>query len=102
MINKQDLSKIGIGTWGVGGFMERDTSINEQKQVDAIAYMLDGGINLVEANDWYSQGYAVEILGKAIKKSSVKRENIFVVQAVYLKNNTLKDVGAEVDKVWKP
>ncbi len=101
MINRQDLSKIGIGTWGVGGYMERDNSVDEQKQVKAIAYMLNKGINLVEANDWYSQGYAVEILAKAIRESSVKREDIFVVQAVYLKNNTLNDVEAEVDKVMR-
>lgn len=101
MITKKDLSKIGIGTWGVGGYMERDTSINEEKQVNAIAYMLNKGINLVEANAWYSQGYAVEILGKAIKKSSIKREDIFIVQAVYLKNNTLNEVETEVDKVLK-
>lgn len=87
MLDQKKLSKIGIGTWGIGGFMERDNSIDEGKQVDAIAYMLSNGMNFVEANMFYSEGYSVEILAKAIEKSGIKREDLFVCQAIYLKGD---------------
>jgi predicted aldo/keto reductase-like oxidoreductase len=47
--------------------------------------MLDRGMNFAEANMWYSDGYSVEILAKALKKSSKKRSDLFICQAIYLK-----------------
>ena len=73
MLDPKDISKIGIGTWGVGGLAERDNTVDEQAQIDGIAYMLDRGLNFVEANMWYSQGYSVEILAKGIEQSSKTR-----------------------------
>ncbi len=99
MINKSDLFPIGIGTWGIGGLVDRDESIDEQKQINAIAHMLDSGMNFVEANLWYSQGYAVEILKKAIDKSSKKRDDLFICQSVYLFNRELHDLEVEVDQL---
>lgn len=97
MLNPKKISKIGIGTWGIGGFMERDESIDEQKQIDALAYMLDNGMNFVEANMWYSQGYSVEILAKALKQSSIKREDLFICQAIYIKEN--KDFEESIKEI---
>lgn len=99
MIDKSNLFPLGIGTWGIGGFAERDPRANLEKQQTAITYMLDKGMNLVEANMWYSQGAAVDILSKAFKASTKKRDDIFICQAVYLKTNKLEDTENEVDTV---
>jgi 2,5-diketo-D-gluconate reductase A len=101
MITKNDLFPIGIGTWGVGGFAEKDQTLDKNKQVDAIAYMFQKGMNYVEANLWYSQGYSAEILAEAFRKSGKNREEIFIVQAVYLKDNKLQDTEAEIDRLLK-
>lgn len=101
MINKSDLSKIGIGTWGIGGFEKRDLSIDKNKQVEALVHMFQKGMNFVESNMWYSEGYALEILAEALKKSGKRREEIFICQAIYLKNGELKDTEAEVDNLLK-
>lgn len=85
MLDPKQISKIGIGTWGVGGFMERDNKIDLVKQTDAIAHMFEKGINFAEANMWYSQGASVEVLANGFKKSGKKREDIFICQAIYLK-----------------
>lgn len=99
---KHKLFPIGIGTWGIGGYMERDNSIDEGKQVDAIAYMLDKGMNFMEANMWYSQGYSVEILSKAFKKSGKKRSDIVICQAIYLKDDKdLESSKKEVQQVME-
>lgn len=97
MINKSKLFPIGIGTWGIGGFAERDQKLDIEKQIDAIAYMFDKGMNFVEANLWYSQGYSVEIIVEALKRSGKMRSEIFICQAIYLKDNKPKDVEDEVN-----
>jgi len=100
MLDISKISKIGIGTWGVGGFLEADSSIDEKKQSDAIAYMLSRGLNFVEANMMYSAGKSVEILGNAIRKSNVKREDLFVCAAIYLKDSkSLEEAKSELDTI---
>lgn len=101
MITKKDLFPIGIGTWGVGGFAEKDPKANLTKQQIALTHMLNKGMNFVEANMWYSQGVAVDVLSKAFKNSRKKRDNLFICQAVYLKTNELQDTESEVDTVLK-
>ena len=101
MLNKTDLFPIGIGTWGIGGFVERDSSIDEENQVKAMQYMIDSGMNFVEANLWYSEGYSIEILQKALNKSDRERKDLFICQAVYMKNGGLETVEDEVDQMLK-
>src|SRR3989338_6141549 len=83
MINKQQLSKIGIGTWGIGGFMEADPQNDDQKQIDALVYSISKGINYVETVYMYAKGKAVDLLSKAVKKSKINREKIFINLSVY-------------------
>lgn len=99
MIKKSNLFPLGIGTWGIGGLAERDVNIDKLKQLRALKYMFQKGMNYVEANLWYSQGYASELLAEAYKKSGIKRENLFLVQAIYLKDQTLQEVEGEIDKL---
>lgn len=100
MIDVNNISKIGIGTWGIGGFLEPDSSVDEKKQTDAIAYMLSKGLNFVEANMLYSAGKSVEILGNAIKQSDVQRKDLFVCAAIYLKGTkTLNEAQGELDSI---
>lgn len=101
MVNKKDLSKIGIGTWGIGGFAEKNPENNDQEQIESLVYMLNKGINFVEANLWYSQGRSVELLAEALKNSNKKREDIFICQAVYIKNGNFDSAEREVLSVLK-
>jgi len=102
MLDTNKIFKIGIGTWGIGGFAERNNSIDEAKQIEALTYMINKGMNFVEANMWYSQGYSVEILAKALKASGVKREDIFICQAIYLKENkTFEQSKTELSRLFE-
>lgn len=83
MITKKDLSKIGIGTWGVGGFAEKNPSNDDQKQIAAMVHMLKNGMNYIELNIWTSQGHSVKLASQAVKQSVVPRENLFLSQAIY-------------------
>lgn len=83
MINRKKLSKIGIGTWGVGGFSEKNPDNNDKRQVDAMIHMLKLGMNYIELNIWTSQGHSVKLTSDAVKLSKVARENLFLSQAIY-------------------
>ncbi|MCB0486584.1 MAG: aldo/keto reductase, partial [Flavobacteriaceae bacterium] len=101
MLNRSQLSKIGIGTWGIGGYMERDSSVDQEKQIDAIVYQLKKGINIIQANEIYSQGTAVDFIGKAISQSQVTRDKLFIIQANYRDSANLELVENELDRVMK-
>ena len=101
MLDIQKISKIGIGTWGVGGFIEPDNCIDVKRQTYAIAYMLSQGINLIEINMLYSAGKSIEILGNAIKLSGVPRKDIFVCASIHTKQTKSLDVSkGEVDSIF--
>lgn len=81
----QKLSKIGIGTWGIGGFAEKDNTVDEERQIEAIVHMLENGLNYVMTNVWYAESYSSEIFAKAIKRSKIERKDVFICLAIYLK-----------------
>lgn len=83
MISKSQFSKIGIGTWGIGGFAERNLSNDDKKQVEALIYMLQNGLNYIEINYWTAQGHSFELVKQAIDQSGVKRGDIFLSQSIY-------------------
>ena len=98
MLNRKNLSKMGIGTWGVGGFAEPDPLNNDAKQIEAIAYSLNKGLNYVETVYMYAGGKAVEILSKAVRESGIDRNNIFVTLSVYQKDaKTAQEVKDRID-----
>lgn len=101
MLNIQKISKIGIGTWGVGGFMEPDNSIDIKRQTDAMAHMLASGVNLVEINMLYSAGKSVEVLSNAIEQSGVPRKDIFICASIHTKQTkSLETSKSEVDSIF--
>lgn len=88
---------MGIGTWGIGGFMEADANNDDTKQIDSLVYSLNKGINYVETVYMYAQGRAVDLLAQAVKKSGVKREDIFITLSVYQKDaSTIEEAEKRV------
>ena len=93
------LFPIGIGTWGIGGFAEKNPDNNDKRQIDAIAYMLSRGMNFIEANMWTAEGKSIELLAKGIKESGIKREDIFYTQTIYTHSaETLSKAQRELDE----
>ncbi len=83
MIDRSQLSKIGIGTWGVGGFADRNPQNNDEQQIAAMVEMLNKGVNYIEINYWTAQGHSMDLVAQAIKRSKIKREDIFLSQSIY-------------------
>ncbi|HLC91579.1 MAG TPA: aldo/keto reductase [Candidatus Saccharimonadales bacterium] len=97
MLDIDKISKLGLGTWGLGGFARFDSDIDTKKQQTAVAYTLSKGINYVETTLWYSEGHAAQILADAIQESGVVREQIFISQAIYeYDQTTLESFSSEM------
>lgn len=101
MLDVNDLSKIGIGSYGVGGRGHRDVGISEKKNdnkyIEAIAYTLDKGSNFTEISAGYGHGNSMKLFKKGIEASSKKREQIFLTNSIYPRDiKTFKELINDV------
>lgn len=102
MTDRKELFPIGIGTWGIGGFAERNPKNDDPKQISAIVHMINKGMNYIELNFWTGQGHSVELVSEAVKKSGIRREKLFLSQAIYSYTaSTLNAAKNELETILK-
>jgi aryl-alcohol dehydrogenase-like predicted oxidoreductase len=69
------LSKIGIGSFGIGGRGHRDVELTEKdvdrKYIDALFYTLQKGSNFTEIALGYGHGNSLALFKQALDESSV-------------------------------
>lgn len=85
-VSGKDISKVGIGTYGIGGRGHRDMDITEkdedQKYIEALIYTLEKGSNFTEIALGYGHGQSLALFKQAVDKSSVSREDIFLTHSL--------------------
>ncbi len=59
-------SRIGLGTWAMGGWMWGGT--DEERSIRTICAALERGITLIDTAPAYGQGRSEEIVGKAVAR----------------------------------
>ncbi len=79
----EPVSKIGLGTFGMGGRMSPDKK-NDQVHIDAIKYAIDRGVNVIDTAEMYAAGHTEEVVGKAI--APYNREKLFIISKVWNTN----------------
>lgn len=94
MIKKSQFSHFGIGTFGIGGFMQRDATLDDKVQADAIRYSLERGLNYLDTSFVYAEGHANEIVRKALV--GFDKDKIFI-NAKLGNVNELKDIERQLD-----
>ena len=62
-----DLPKLALGTWLMGGAKDPDPANDDAKGIAAINLALDSGISLIDTAQNYAAGRCEEIIGEAIK-----------------------------------
>src|ERR1700720_104862 len=72
-------SRIGLGTWAIGGWMWGGT--DEKKSIRTIHAALDQGINLIDTAPIYGYGRSEEIVGEALRQSG-RREAVILATKV--------------------
>lgn len=71
-------SRIGLGTWAIGGWMWGGTE--EETSILTIHNALERGINLIDTAPIYGQGRSEEIVGKAIEQYGRRKEVIIATK----------------------
>ncbi len=77
----RDVSRIGLGTWSIGGFMWGGT--DEQAALDTILQALEHGMTLLDTAPVYGLGRAEELVGRALAQYG-KREEVIIATKVGL------------------
>jgi len=75
----KDVSRIGLGTWAIGGWMWGGTQ--EQQAVDTILSALDRGITLIDTAPVYGFGRSEEIVGKALQEYGRRDDVVLATKA---------------------
>ena len=73
------LPQLGMGTWGMGGKFEKDSS-NFDESVEALRFGFELGIRLVDVAELHGGGLTEQIVGEAIK--DCPREDIQIISKV--------------------
>jgi aryl-alcohol dehydrogenase-like predicted oxidoreductase len=68
-------SRIGLGTWAIGGWMWDGT--DEELSIRTILAALERGVTLIDTAPAYGQGRAEEIVGKALERFG-RRDRVIV------------------------
>ncbi len=79
------LPKIGFGTWKIGG----ESSPNRSRDAHSLAALrsaLELGYTHFDTAEMYAGGHAEELLGQAIRESTIKREALFITSKVMPSN----------------
>ena len=75
------VSRIGLGTWAIGGFNWGGT--DEREALETIRTALDHGITLIDTAPVYGLGNAEELVGRALAQYG-KREQVIIATKVGL------------------
>jgi diketogulonate reductase-like aldo/keto reductase len=90
-IHKFALPKIGFGTWTIGGEASPDPK-TDPASMTALHSALEAGYTHFDTAEYYANGHAEELLGRAARESKTKRENLFITSKVspdHLAHDTL-------------
>lgn len=80
-IHNLTLPKIGFGTWKIGGESSADPT-TDSISLTALRSALEIGYTHFDTAEYYAGGHAEELVGCAIRETSIKRENLFITTKV--------------------
>lgn len=90
-VNGLSLPKIGFGTWKIGGESSPDTTLDEASLL-ALRAALDTGYSHFDTAEYYAAGHCEELMGRAIRESQKRREDVFITTKVSPEHLAYKDV----------
>lgn len=71
---------LGIGTWHTA---ETGILRQNEREIDAIKTGLDAGMRFIDTAEMYSNGDSESLISKALQKSPISRDKIFLTSKVY-------------------
>ena len=73
--------KIGFGTWSIGGGSYPDPKL-DSASLTALRSALEVGYTHFDTAEGYAAGHAEELIGRAVRETNTKRENLFITTKV--------------------
>lgn len=73
------VSRIGLGTWAIGGWMWGGTDTEES--IKTIQAAVDAGVNLIDTAPVYGFGRSEEIVGEALERAGVREKVAIATKA---------------------
>ena len=90
-IQNLTLPKIGFGTWEIGGESFPDPT-TDSASMTALRSALEIGYTHFDTAEYYAGGHAEELVGRAVRETNTKRENLFVTTKVSPEHLNYDDV----------
>ena len=73
-----NVSRIGLGTWAIGGWMWGGTE--EETSIETIRHAVELGVTLIDTAPVYGMGRSEEILGKAIARHGLREQVVLATK----------------------
>lgn len=86
---------LGLGTWGMGGLLEKDTS-NDENFIETINNAINLGITHIDTAELYGAGHAEELIAKAI--AATDRSKLIITDKVFKNHLRYEEVIASCKK----
>lgn len=103
LLNDTFMPKLGMGTWGVGGYFKRDDKVPPNDWVSIITDAFDIGLRHIDTAEVYAEGASEEIIGNALVSSRKARSEFFIstkVRGDYLSyNNVIETLKKSLDRM---
>src|SRR5688572_22643559 len=80
-VHELAIPKIGFGMWRIGGDSYPDPSL-DSKSIAALRTALETGYTHFHTAEAYASGHSEELLGRALRETNTKRENIFITTKI--------------------
>jgi diketogulonate reductase-like aldo/keto reductase len=87
---------LGLGTWRIG-----ESALHRRAEVDAVRYALELGYRLIDTAEMYGEGGAEEVVGEALARGPVRRDEVFLVSKIYPHNASRKSTLAACERSLK-
>ena len=75
------IPKIGFGTWSIGGESTADPKL-DSASMTALRSALEIGYTHFDTAEYYAAGHSEELVGRAVRETNTKREDVFITTKV--------------------
>jgi 2,5-diketo-D-gluconate reductase A len=96
MITPDKISKLGIGTWGIAGYLHFDDAVDVGSQLDVLKKAFDLGANYIDCSLKYADGKSLEAIRDLI--SYAGRDNLFISAKLEKYIEKSDDVETQLDQ----
>jgi diketogulonate reductase-like aldo/keto reductase len=73
--------KVGFGTWRIGGDSYADPKL-DSVSLTALRTALEVGYTLFDTAEGYAAGHSEELVGRAVRETQTKREDLFITTKI--------------------